>query len=198
MAFPKTFQPEKGEGANKYTLSALDSGQSVKLRVLSDFITGRSVWGDKDGKRVCTRIKDGETMPVGAIGFNSFTNKPERVKQFAAAVVWNYATEQLEIIETDKSTIIEQLFALDADEDWGDLKNYDIKISKTGEKMETKYTVNPVAAKPLEKSVTEAFKSANIRLEALYVGDDPFAPKEDLDFEASMDEIADEAFEALG
>lgn len=172
MALPKDFKQEVGTG--KYTLSNLKSGSKVKFRILSDFITGKSVWGEVDGKRTPTRRRAGEAIPVGAIGTNRFTGKPETIKQFLAAVVYNYTTSQVEIFETDKSTIIEQIVQIENDEDWGDTKNFDLAITKTGEDMETKYTVLPSNK---DKFILP-IEWKHVNLEALFTNDDPFADDE--------------------
>lgn len=189
MALPQNFTPEQS-GSNKYTLSGLKSGEKVKVRVLSDFITGKSVWGDKDGKRIITRRKIGETIPTGLIGWNQMTGKPERIKQFIAAIVWNYSTEQVEILETDKATIIGQIFDIEANEDWGDSRGFDLTISRSGEGMETKYSILP--------SNQKAFKCpedwSGVNLNALYDGTDPFSDEPHF---ADSDQVADDAYEAL-
>lgn len=169
MALPQGFKQETAIG--KYTLNNLRSGSKVKIRILSDFIDGKSVWGDVDGKRTPTRRRAGEAIPVGAIGVNRFTGKPESIKQFIAAVVYNYVTEQVEVFETDKSTIIEQIVGIENDEDWGDTKEYDLSIGKTGEDMETKYTVLPSNKNKFTLNVF--WKHVN--LNALFTNDDPFA-----------------------
>lgn len=74
-----------------------------------------------------------------------------------------------------QNSIKDQIFALAKDEDFGDPKGYDLKINKIGEKLETKYQVKALAQKPFEnKEAIEEAKS--VRLEALYDGEDPFAP----------------------
>lgn len=179
MAFPQSFQPEKGEQSSNYTLANLESGSSVKVRVMSDFITGNSVWGEnKEGKRVCTRVRQGENLPAAAIGTNKFTGDPERIKQFVAAVAYNYDTKQLEILETDKATIIEQLYALESTEEYGDLKGYDIKISKNGVKTETTYSVIALPPKLPTDELINKFKDSDINLEKLYSGENPFTEED--------------------
>lgn len=171
MALPKTFKPEQGSGG-RYTLSALKSGQKVKVRVLSDFITGKMVWSDlEDGKRAPFRVRDTDAIPTGKIGINQMTGQPERIRQFIASVVWNYATEQVEILETTKGTIIEAIYDLEQSEDWGDTKTYDITISRSGQGMDTKYSVLP--SNKLAMKVKADWK--NVNLEALYDGKDPFS-----------------------
>ncbi len=171
MALPKTFKPEQGS-SGRYTLTGLKSGEKVKIRVLSYFVAGRSVWSDTDdGKRVPFRARETESIPVGKIGINQFTQMPERIKQFLAAVVWNYTTGQVEIFETDKSTIIEAIYELEQSEDWGDMKGYDVSISKSGQNMDTKYTVLPSGQGAFKEKAD--WKSVN--LEALFDGTDPFS-----------------------
>lgn len=193
MAFPKTFQPEQGEQSNNYTLSHLESGSTVKLRVMSDFITGNSVWGEnKEGKRVCTKTRDGENIPVGAIGTNKFTGMPERIKQFVASVVYNYDTKQLEILETDKATIIEQLYALENTEEYGDLKGYDIKIGKNGQKTDTTYSVIGLPPKAVDTTILTEYKKSDINLEKLFTNEDPFQAEQQVDEDLTSEDVAND------
>ncbi len=167
MALPQGFKQEAGNG--RYTMGHLKTMKKVKIRVLSDFISGKCVWGEPDGKRVCTRRRAEESMPVGAIGYSEVYKRTEPIRQFIAAVVYNYTTDQVEVFETDKATIIGQIVEIESNEDWGDCKGYDISISKGGEGMETKYSVLPSPGK-FDKQV----EWKNIHVEVLFDGGDPF------------------------
>ena len=170
MAFNKSFKPQIG-GAGRYTLSGLKSGEKVKVRILSEFISGLTVWSDlENGKRAPLRVRDGEPIPVGKIGNDPKSGEPERIRQFVAGVCWNYATEQVEIFETSKATIIEVLWELEGSEDWGDVREYDLTISKSGQGMDTKYSVLPSNKTPLK--VKPEWKT--VRIDALYENADPF------------------------
>lgn len=171
MALPKDFKLDEG----LYLVSKLKSGQKTKFRVLSDFIAGRSVWGDpkNTGKRICTRVRSNEPMPAEAIGWNERQDKPERVKQFLAAAVWNYDSNQVEIFETDKWSIISQIFEIEGNDDWGDVKAFDLSLSKKGEGLETEYTLLPL---PSKEKVTASW--SHVHLDSLYEGKDPFETKE--------------------
>ena len=183
MALPKDFKQEVG--LSKYIMQSVKSGNKVKFRVLSDFITGKCVWGEPEGKRVCTRVRTGEAIPVAAIGFNEKQGRPEPIRQFLAAVVYNYATDQVEIFETDKSTIIGQIVEIESNDDWGDSKNFDLSISKTGEGMETKYSVLPSPGK-----LTKKVDWSGVNLEALFSGGDPF---EEVSADSNLaEDVADE------
>lgn len=189
MALNANFKLEKGS-SGRYTLSGLKTGEKVKVRVLTEWIDGKSVWsGMTDEKPTPFRVRAGESIPASKIGINRLDGTPNRIKQFIAAVVWNYKTEQVEIFETDKSTIIEAIVELEQSEDWGDVQKYDLTISKNGTGTDTKYTVIPSGMGAFKGKAD--YKSVN--LEALYDGSDPFnseaQPK--AEFSAEAVEVAD-------
>jgi hypothetical protein len=104
---------------------------------------------------------------------SKYEDKP---KEFFALIVWNYGSEQISILEVTQASIIGEIVSLANDEDWGDPKEYDISIVKTGEGMETRYNTVPKPKKAQTKEIQQAFADAEINLMALFSGDDPFAP----------------------
>ena len=100
-------------------------------------------------------------------------NKPKKIW---VVLAWNYATEQIEIWEIPQKSIIEALRSLVASADWGDLTNYDIEVSKTGQKLDTRYTVMPQPVKSLTAEIKTEVKDHGIDIKALLTGGDPFAP----------------------
>ncbi len=189
MALSKNFKLDTGS-SGRYTLSGLKSGEKVKVRVLTEWIDGKSVWsGMTDEKPTPFRVRSGESIPAGKIGINKINGKPNNIKQFIAAVVWNYRTEQVEILETDKSTIIEAIVELEESEDWGDARNYDLTVSKSGTGMDTKYTVIPSNMGKLKIDVD--YQSVNI--DALYEGADPFNSTEGV----TADSVADDFIKSM-
>lgn len=181
MAFNQDFAPSAGEST--YTLRNLNSGESVKLRILTDVISGYSLWTDNNGKPLALRSKVKEDIDASKAAINKLTGKPNQVKQCIAAVVYNYNSKAIETLETDKATIIRALWSLDQDEDFGDLKKYDIKIKKSGTGTDTKYEVNPLSKEPVSKEIQDAFEESDIDLEAL------FEAKKSTNGEVSADEI---------
>lgn len=67
------------------------------------------------------------------------------IDQFAntrfAFVVWSYTEDKAMILDKGAS-IAKQLAAIHKDEDYDNLNEVDVKISATGEGMETRYSVN--------------------------------------------------------
>ena len=88
--------------------------------------------------------------------------------------VYDCKDEEVKILEITQSSIQNAIFALAEDEDRGNPKEYDIVVTRTGEKLETSYTVTPKPSKPLPQEAQELIEATKINLDALYDGEDPF------------------------
>lgn len=141
----------------------LQDGEN-RIRILSRPIVGWEDWQEK--KPVRYKMDEKPAKPIDS-------SKP--MKHFWAFIIWNCVTEQIQILQITQATIRSCLESLSKDPDWGSPFEYDIKINKKGEKMETEYTVNPAPHKPVSQEILKAFRDRPIQLEALYEGLDPFA-----------------------
>lgn len=152
-----------------YTPPASNSGYlkfqkgKNKFRFLSSPITGwvYFVKGD-DGKTYVHRVKPTEDAPEAHL----------KAKHFWSAVVFDYATKSVKILEITQKTIQGGIMSLIQDESWGSPLEYDICITKTGDGMETEYQVVPQPKTEVPKEILKEAKKIN--LEALYEGKDPF------------------------
>lgn len=147
----------------------LKDGDNI-IRILSSAIVGYEYWNN-DTKPV--RNKIGWTESPTDIKKDKDGNDT-KIKHFWAFVVWNYATKNVEILEITQSTIQTAITNLVKDEDWGDPKNYDIKINRTGEGFDTVYSVSPKPAKKASDEILNKYDQKKINLEALYDGGNPF------------------------
>jgi hypothetical protein len=59
-------------------------------------------------------------------------------------------------------------------EDWGDPRDYNITITRKGEKLDTEYTVVPSPKTEVPAELKRMYGEKNIDLEALYDGGNPF------------------------
>lgn len=171
MAFSKDFDPSKGSSV--YTMQNLDSGDSFKLRVMTEIINGWSLWTEEDGKAQLIRAEEKEQIDPKNASINPHTGKKNKPKEFIACIVYNYETEQFEVFETDKSSIYTPLYDFEHDGDLGDLREYDIKLSKTGQGKETRYSVLPLGKSKVKKEIQEQFNELEYNLHALYDGENP-------------------------
>ncbi|MEB3189035.1 MAG: hypothetical protein VKL42_01665 [Snowella sp.] len=144
---------------------------SNKFRILSDIIVGWESWvGTKEEgnrKPVRARFDERRELPEP-------TDPRDRVKFFWAMVVWNYRDEQIQILQLTQRTIQKALEELEANEDWADLRNFDITITKQGEGLKTEYGVTPSPAKALPIDIEQEYALMSVNLDALYIGGDPF------------------------
>jgi hypothetical protein len=144
--------------SNLYT--KLEQGEN-KLRVLSTVLGGFEGWYQEKPVRFDQeyRITPDE---YATLDKDQFDSAKAKWRPFGVCIVWNYNAQAVQIWQFTQKAIIGGLQSLRRDADWGDLTNYDIKISKTGTGMETRYEVKPVAPKPLSKEIAEAYKDSGL------------------------------------
>jgi hypothetical protein len=155
-----------------------------RIRILGSAIVGWEGWKTQnDGSRKPIRKRMGESLSATDVD-------DEQIKHFWAMPVYNYQEEKIQILEITQKSIQKAIKALVADKDWGSPIHYDLVITKTGQKLDTEYQVQPKPAKPLTDGILRVYKDMEIHLEHLYEGKDPF---ESL---GSSDDIADSAARA--
>ena len=163
MAIPSNMPQQSGNGTSNYM--RFESGEN-KFRVLGEGISGWLVWLTVDGQRKPVRVRPTETPPP--------PEGDEKVKIFLTLPVWNYATNKVQILEVTQTSIRNALQDFENEEDYGDLTGYDIKVVRKGEKLDTEYTVMPLAKKAVDKTIKEAWEDTHLNLDALYDGGNPF------------------------
>jgi len=175
MAFlPKNYKAPLSAGG----YMKLQDGENI-FRILSSAITGYSYWTTENkpvrGKEPFITIPS--NIRLKDDGF------PTPIKHFWAFVVWNYNSGALEIMEITQTSIQNFMLAYVNDKQWGDPKEYDIKINRTGAGLETKYTVIASPHAPAVLEITKAYADKPINLKALYEGGNPFEVKSNLSVE---------------
>lgn len=128
-------------------------------------IFGKEGWtGDDDDRKVHRWDIKADAPKL------KFNDEP---KTFMAVPVWNYQVNAIQIWNITQATIRAKIRELATDPEWGDPRNYDIKVKKEGEQLLTKYEVTPCKEKELSDEVKIAFESATIDTKALFDGGDP-------------------------
>jgi hypothetical protein len=89
--------------------------------------------------------------------------------------VWNYEAARLQILELTQASIQGPIEDLVANADWGDPRDYDITITKKGQKLDTEYSVQPSPHKAVPAEAHHAYREARINPDALFDGQDPFS-----------------------
>jgi len=135
---PNDYEVPESGGADLF--QRLEPGEN-RFRVLAAPTTGYVVWED----RKPTRYKAMSDVPAGA----------DDVKHFWFVPVW--MNDSVKFLEMAQKTVIKELAFFDANEDWGDLTDYDVIVHREGEGMETQYRIAPVPKKPLSKAAKDAW-----------------------------------------
>lgn len=134
-----------------------------KFRFLSKPVMGYEYW-NTEGKPV--RLHEFPEMKPANM------RAGDVIKHFWAMKVWNYRTGALEVLEFTQSTIQNAVLALAGSEDWGDPRDYDVTINKSGSgKENTKYSVMPSPKKPAPAAALEALASDENSLDDLFEAD---------------------------
>lgn len=159
---PNGYKRPEPSGGN---YAKLEDGAN-KFRILSRAIVGWLYW-TTENKPV--RLKERpEHAPIDM-------REGDKIKHMWAFVVWNYRDSKVQILELTQASIQGPLEDLVMSEDWGSPTAYDITITKTGQKLDTEYTVMPSPKKAVPEEAHKAYREARINLEALFAGADPFA-----------------------
>ncbi len=152
------FPPNYEKPASNSNYLKLEEGQN-KIRILSSAITGWIYWiDDEEGKRKPIRSKE---------------KNNDDSKHFWSFIVWDYKDSKIKVAEITQASIQDAIFSLHNSE-WGSPVDYDLMIDRTGQKLETRYTVMPAPKTELTPDILTTYQQANINLEALYDGADPF------------------------
>lgn len=140
-----------------------------QIRIISPAITGY-IDRDRTGERpkpIRTKEKQ-KPLHIGDDG------KPVQPKHFRAVAVYDYSDNSIKIWEITQKQIQNAIMELYETPEYGDPKNYDLKVSKEGEKLTTKYSVIWLPPKKIDKAVQEKIDETTYNLEALFDGLDPF------------------------
>lgn len=159
---PDGYEVPKGTG----DYMKLKQGEN-KLRILSAPILGYEYW-TADRKPVRSRELP-KVIPVDADISNGWNPK-----HFWAMAVWNFEDKAVQILQITQKSIQNALIDLIQNEDWGDPRQYTIKITRKGEKLDTEYSVVPSPKVAVPAEITRMYEEKNIDLDALYEGGNPF------------------------
>ena len=134
-----------------------------KFRILSPLTTGYEYW-TTDNKPVRSKL---EFLETPNIKVDPKTGKSS-INHFWAVVVYNYATESIQLLEITQKGIQKYVISLVNDPDWGKPQGYDLVVTKEGDGLATKYTVAANPHKDMPADVLEEYAKSGITAESLF------------------------------
>jgi len=139
------------KAASNYTKFAED--ETTRIRILPS-------WLDKD-VIICYEYFDNRwEHPAPVRSSKEFETTPgirewDRQKEVWNFKVWNYDLEQVQICNVPQKSIKEAIMGYYKDEDFGSPVGYDLKVTRTGKKLETKYNVIATPPKDFDQNLLE-------------------------------------------
>ena len=171
MAIPKnTVIPSNGGQFAK-----LKEGEN-RFRVLSDIVLGWEGWKNNKPFR-----HEGAVCQIKPEQVDLNQNGNLNINYFWAMAVWNYTEKRVQTLQLTQKTIMTPLNNLEQNEDWGDLKNYDVIINKQKVGDKTTYTVLGIPPKPLSSEIEKEYKDSKIDLTKLFKSEYPMAEEQPVD-----------------
>lgn len=166
----------------------LIQGDNV-IRILSAPVTGWSWWtevigDDGNSHRKPKRVRTREEVKYDEIGPN------DTAKHFWALMVYNYNAKQIQLWEITQKGLQQDIVDLHNDSNWGDPRQYDIKIKRTGEGKQTNYklTANP-NKKEIDTEIKNEYESMNINLNDLFDGKDIFSGQQNTEQQNNQEKV---------
>lgn len=146
-----------------------------KFRVLSDVVFGWEGWKDNKPFR-----HEGMECKIKPEQVDKNQSGNPNINFFWALVVWNYKEKKIQVLNITQKTIMGVLYELEQKEEFGDIKGYDIEITKSKEGDKTKYLTVGMPPKTLAGEIKELYEKTDVKLDALFKGEYPF-PVEEID-----------------
>lgn len=160
----------------------LQNGDNL-VRVLTSPLLGWVIFTE-DKKPVRKEFIDGNNnfTKDELIEFKAKKNEEghiEAPKHFWMLLVWDFQTNSPKVLEVTQVSIIKKLHAYLKDEDWGDLREYNVNITRSGtNKNDTEYDVIAKPKKDLpeqaQKFVQEMKTKGLVNMAAIWEGQYPF------------------------
>lgn len=135
-------------------------GGATTIRILDD--EPYSFWQHWLPAQSTSVVCAGKGCPICSViaeeRANKVANKKYSNSQRHAIRVWNYKTNQMEVMIQGKN-FFNQLLTLHREV--GDLKTYDLKVIRNGEGKETSYTILPT--QPSEFTITDGIEDVDMK-----------------------------------
>lgn len=138
-------------GSDGLFMKKLEQGEN-RLRILTTPIPGYVWWPENENKPV--RVKDASEIKTGVTDAKYFW--------FLTIAI----NDEVKFLEIKQKTILNQIKALSDNKEWGEVQDYDITITRSGQDLETQYTVVPNPKKAVSDDVKKKWADIQARYNA--------------------------------
>jgi hypothetical protein len=165
---PEGYEVPKGGDAGQFF--KVEKDKTIRFRILGKSITGWEVFGeDKKPRRSREKFTEAELAEIKV-------KKDEKPKHFWAFPIYVYdAAEPFKAFVVTQKSIQNAIMEYYKDAEYGNPINYDLKITRKGEGLETVYTVIASPPKALDATILATFEGMDYDMNRLFEGSYPFA-----------------------
>jgi hypothetical protein len=172
--------------------SSIKDGESVRLAILSEApLEGWEIWFNKNGggmtKRITPEHPDADLLADLERQIDGTVAERDgrlAIKRCSAFFVYDYDSNEVKVFSANQKSLLADIERLTSEEDYAELHEWDLKITRTGKLTDTKYQAMMVPTKRTNEKVAKAVFNAwdaacaaGADLEALYDGGNPFGSK---------------------
>lgn len=174
-------------GGAYFSPSKLQDGGSARFALLTDEpLEFHECWGTApDGSSKPFRFNFDPTYEDVIAELGNYTPREGRsgpgtadVKFAIAVPIWNYEAGAVQVMQITQKSLLRELDALSQQEDYANLLEWDMTISKKGSGLSTEYRLRPAPRKKgSQDAIDAAWKEAldaGFDLERLLTGGNPF------------------------
>ena len=122
------------------------------------------------------RESEGEFSLEEMINRNARMKKDGEIegqKYFVMGLVYNYQKEKIQVLEVTQKSILKALKSYVDSEEYGHPSGYDLTIEKSGEGLNTEYTVIVSPPKPLSSEIEDLVGETSCDLQKVFAGEYP-------------------------
>ena len=180
-----------GGGTGGYlTAGKLGDGDHYRVAIVSeDPLEYWTVWGETDeGQKKPFRFTSEPNADEIEAELGDFKQRMnyegtalEAPKFGMSFFVFDFADSKIKVFEMTQKTLIKELDKLCNDDDYSDIAAWDLKVNRTGLKMNTEYSILPSPRKKgSQEQIDTAWKAAQdvgYDISQLLVGGNPFGEK---------------------
>ena len=176
-----------GNTGGYLSASKLSDGESMRFSIVSEEpLEFFCVWGENaEGTKKPFRFVSEPSPSDNNTELGEFTQRMnyegtelEKPKFAISFFVFDYQTETIKVLEIGQKGLMKELDKLSQEEEYSDLSAWDMKISRTGVKLNTEYRLMPI---PRKKGSDEKIAAAvadsiskGYEINQLLVGGNPF------------------------
>ena len=169
------------------TASKLEDGESYRIAILSEEpLEYYTVWGETDdGQKKPFRFEDEPTADQITNELGDYKQRKnykgdqlEKPKFAIAFFCFDYEDFKVKVFEISQKTLIRELDSISKQEDYANLQEWDMVISRTGISLDTEYKILPAPRKKgMEEKVQASWGAVQVLgydINQLMVGGSPF------------------------